>query len=129
MHTDAIPREQVAVSIFAYGFVIVGANPISVSADAAMAAIDHRRVGPTDKASKAGCGRVRLQSIISVEERDISAAGPVKAQITSARQAAIVLAEQGRFGKLCDDRCRADGRAIVNYDDLVRLTLLSKYAR
>jgi hypothetical protein len=37
--------------------------------------------------------RGTIQPIVSVEERDISAAGPVQAQITSPRQAAIVLAE------------------------------------
>ena len=93
MHTDAVTREQVAVSVLAYGFVIVGAKQLSGSADAAMAAIDHGCIGSTGKASKAGCSRVRLQSIISVEESDISATSPVKAQITSARQAAIVFAE------------------------------------
>ena len=81
MHTDSVASKQVGVRVLANRLEQVDAERLSIRLDSPVAAKDHRRVGPSGKASEARFNRVRLQSVISVEKGDIPGTGEPKACI------------------------------------------------
>jgi hypothetical protein len=84
MHTDAVASEQVGVRVLANSLENVQAERLSIRLDSPVAAIDHRRFRPSGKASEARFNRVRLKSVVSVEEGDISGTSAMKAYVARA---------------------------------------------
>src|SRR5438270_726052 len=129
MHSNTIAGEQLGIGIVANSMEDVSADRLPVGPDSPMAAIDHPSFRPSRKTSKACFDRVRLKSVISIEETDVPGTSEMQAGVACARKPTVALPKQRNLGKVCEYRCRVHVRTIVHHDHLICRMGLSDNAR
>ena len=84
MHANAVSSEQVGKGVLAQGIEEIHGERLSIPLNPTMATINHCDFRTSTEAGKACFNRVRLKSVIGIEERDVSRMSELKAKVTSA---------------------------------------------